>query len=64
MRDGSTPTVAYNYFITGATKSFCLKRDEFHLLFVNLSCDHCWKHFSTIFILKHSNRCARDIVVV
>jgi hypothetical protein len=62
--DGSTPTVGSNYSITGATKSFSLKLDEFHLLVVNLPCDHCWKDFNTIFILKHTNRCALDIVAV
>ena len=36
MDDGSKPTVGSNYPITGATKSLCLKLDEFHLLVVNL----------------------------
>src|SRR5437867_2210703 len=43
--DGSKPTVFATYSITRATKSFCLKLDEFRLLLVNLPCDHCWKHF-------------------
>jgi hypothetical protein len=30
--DDSTPTIGSNYSIMGATKSFCLKLDEFHLL--------------------------------
>ena len=64
MDDGSTPTVGSNYSITGATKPFCLKRDEFYLLVVNLPCDHCRKDFNTFFILKHTNRRARDIVAI
>jgi hypothetical protein len=28
----STPAAGSNYSITGATKSFCLRLDEFHLL--------------------------------
>jgi hypothetical protein len=61
---GSKPTVCSNDSITGATKSFCLKYDEFHLLVVNLLCHHCRKDFSTIFILKYTNRRARDIVAI
>ena len=64
MDDGSKPTVGSNYSITGATKSFCLKRDEFHLLVVNLPRDYCRKDFNTIFILKHTNRRARDIMAI
>src|SRR6267378_6626277 len=59
-----TPTVDSNYSITGTTKSFCLKRDEFFLLLINLPRGHCWKHCSTGFILKHSNGEAREIVAV
>ena len=62
--DGSKPTVGSNYSITGATKSFCLKLDEFHLLVVDRPCHHCRKDFNTIFILKHTNRCARDIMPI
>src|SRR5436190_3507332 len=62
--DGSKPTVAGIYSITGATKSFCLKLDEFHLLVVNLPCSRCRKEFNTSFVLKHTNRCAREIVSV
>jgi len=56
MDVGSKPTVGSNYSITGATKSFCRKCDEFHLLVVNLPCDRCRKDFDTFFILKHTNR--------
>jgi hypothetical protein len=35
-RCGSKPAVGSDYSITGATKSFCLELDEFHLLIVNL----------------------------
>ena len=62
--DGSKPTVGTSYINTGATKSFCLKLDEFHLLLVNLPCAHRWKDCNTIFILKHTNRRARDIVAI
>jgi len=64
MDDGSMSTVGSNYSITGATKFFCLKHDEFRLLVVNLPCDHSRKHFNAIFIFKHANRCARDIVAI
>ena len=62
--DGSTPTVGSNYSVTRATKPFCLKLGEFHLLVVDLPCNYCQKHFNTRFILKHPNRCARDIVAI
>src|SRR5882672_1986509 len=62
QKDGSKPAVGSNYSITRATKSLCLELDEFHLLFVNLPCGHCWKDFNTMLILKHANRCAREIV--
>jgi hypothetical protein len=64
MDDGSKPTVGSNYSITRATKSLCLKLDEFHLLVVNLPRGHSWNEFNTIFTLKHTNRCARDIVAI
>ena len=64
MDAGSKPTIGSNYSITGATKSFCLKLDEFLLLVVNLPHGHCWKDFNTGFILKHTNRRARDIVTI
>jgi len=57
-------TVGSNYSITGATKSFCLKLDEFLLFVVNLPCARCWKDFNTLFILKHTNRCGPDIVAI
>jgi hypothetical protein len=60
----SKPTVGSNYSITRATKSFCLELDEFHLLVVNLPCAHRWKDCNTIFILKHANRCARNIMAI
>src|SRR5438093_8551783 len=62
--DGSKHTVAGIYSITGATKSFCLKLDEFQLLVVNLPCSRCWKEFNTSFVLKHTNRRTWEIVSV
>jgi hypothetical protein len=64
MDDGSKPTVGSTYSIAGATKSFCLKLNEFHLLLINLPCDNCGKGFNTSFILKHTNRCAREVVAI
>ena len=64
MDAGSKPTVGSNYSITGATKSLRLKLDEFHLLVVNLPRGHRWKELNTIFILKHTDRCAREIVAL
>ena len=62
--EGSKPTVGSDYSITRATKSFCLKLHEFHLLIVNLPCGHRWKDFSTMFILEHADRCARETVAI
>jgi len=64
MDAGSAPAIGSNYSITGTTKSFCLKLEEFYLLVVNLPRGHCRKDFDTFFILKHTNRCARDIVAI
>ena len=61
---GSKPTVSSNYSITRATKSFCLELDEFHLFVVNPPYAHRWKDCNTIFILKHANRCAREIAPI
>jgi hypothetical protein len=61
---GSKPAVGSNYSITRATKSFWLELDEFDLFVVNLPCGHCWKDCNTIFILKHANRCARNIMAI
>jgi len=58
------PAVGSYYSITRATKSLCLKLDEFHLLIVNLPCRYGRKDFNTMFILKHANRCAREIVAI
>ncbi|PYL77783.1 MAG: hypothetical protein DMF26_02910 [Verrucomicrobia bacterium] len=61
---GLMPTVGSYYSFTRAMKSLCLKLDEFHLLIVNLPCRHGRKDFNTMFILKHPNRRAGDIVAI
>jgi len=61
---GSMPAVCSNYSNRRATKSLCLKLDGFHLLIVNLPCRRGRKDFNTMFILKHANRCARDILAI
>src|SRR5262245_28085927 len=64
QNDSSKPTIGRNDSITRATQSFCLKFDEFSLLLVDLPCRHRRKHFNTIFILKDTNRAARDFLAI